>query len=218
MTALGRPRRRRRSAGQALVEFALVIPIFLLVFMSVVEFTFLFTSFISVGYASHDAVQVAATYGNTAGADCAILERISNDIGIPANPAQVKAVDIYWVNTATPDASPVSGAENIYNYDNGGSHECIKPDGTKINVPYPISADRATEATSGGYPESQRCNVNAGTNCPLTGANRHDTVDTVAVKITYQYKWITPFPGMLGGSGNGPILTSINVMRLEPAL
>jgi hypothetical protein len=42
------------------------------------------------------------------------------------------------------------------------------------------------------------------------------TVDTIGVKITYQYTWMTPFPALLGGSGNGPLLTSVNIMRLEP--
>jgi hypothetical protein len=193
----------------------MVIPIFLTLFVAITEFTFMFTSFISIGYASHDGAQVAATYGNTSGADCAVLERIDNDINIPANPTQIKTVDIFWVNTATGNASPVGGAENIYTYD-GGSHACVRPDGTTIHVPFPIPDTQAAEATSGGYPEATRCNVNSGINCPPTGGNAHNTVDTLGVKITYQYKWITPLPAMIGGSGNGPLFTSINIMRLEP--
>src|ERR1035437_246728 len=80
MRLVGHPMRRRRSRGQALVEFSLVIPVFLTVFFSIVEFSFLFTSYVSVGLASHDAVQLAATYGNTNGADAAILLRVSNDV------------------------------------------------------------------------------------------------------------------------------------------
>jgi len=215
MRLAGQRRRRHRSRGQALVEFTLVIPIFLGVVVAICEFSFLFTSFISVSYASHDAAQVAATYGNTAGADCAILQRISSDITVPADPAKIKDVDIYWVNTATANASPVSGAENIYTYD-GGSHQCHKPDGTPINVPFPIASTSAAESTSGGYPESTRCNVNSGINCPATNGVSHNTVDTLGVKITYQYTWVTPLPAMIGGSGNGPLFTLINIMRLEP--
>ena len=62
--------RRRRSNGQALVEFTLVIPIFLTLFVAITEFSFMFTSFVELNYASHDAAQVAATYGNTSGTDC----------------------------------------------------------------------------------------------------------------------------------------------------
>ena len=207
--------RRRRSRGQALVEFSLVIPIFLTLFVAITEFAFMFTSNVEINYASHDAAQVAATYGNTSGADCAVLQRVDNDLTIPANATQIKSVDIYWVNTATANASPVSGAENIYTYD-GGSHQCTKPDGTTINVPFPIANTLALEATSGGYPESTRCNVNSGINCPATNGVVHNTVDTLGVKITYQYKWVTPFPAMIGRSGNGPLFASINIMRLEP--
>ena len=210
-------RRRRRPRGQALVEFTMIIPIFLGVVVAIFEFSFLFTSFVSVSYASHDAAQVAATYGNTAGADCAILERISNDINVPADPTKIKDVDIYWVDTATGNASPVGGAENLYTYD-GGSHQCMKPDGTTINVPFPISSDQATEASSGGYPETTRCNVNSGTNCLPTNGIAHSTVDTIAVKIRYQYTWMTPFPGVIAGLGSGPMLTSVNMMRIEPVL
>jgi hypothetical protein len=215
MRLLGHPSKRHRSRGQSLVEFTMVIPIFLTLFVAITEFSFMFTSYLGVNYASHDAAQMAATYGNASGVDCAVLERVDHDITLPANATQIQAVDIYWVNTASGNASPVSGAENIYTYD-GGSHQCYKPDGTTINVPFPIAATAALESTAGGYPESTRCNVNSGINCPATNGVAHGTVDTLGVKITYQYKWITPFPGMIGGSGNGPVFTSINIMRLEP--
>ena len=183
----------------------MIIPIFLTVFFAIVEFSFLFTSFLSVGYASHDAAQVAATYGNTIGADAAILQRINNDITTPANPAKIDKVDIFWVNTATPNATPVAGKETIYQYD-GGHHTFTLPDNTPIDLPY--------SRIQNGYPEAARCNVNDGLNCTFNPG----TIDTVGVKITYQYTWITPFPALIGGSGNGPMITQINIMRLEPVL
>jgi hypothetical protein len=210
--------RHRRSRGQSLVEFTMVIPIFLTVFFSIVEFSFLFTSFLSVGYASHDAAQVAAEFGSSAGTDCAVLERVMNDVMIPANPRQIKTVDIFWVNTDSGNYSPVAGAENIYTFD-GGSHDCKKPGATTpIQVPFPIPADPADEANNGGYPEKTRCNVNKAIGCLPTNGIAHNTVDTIGVKITYQYTWITPFPQLIGGSGNGPLFTEINIMRLEPVL
>jgi hypothetical protein len=37
------------------------------------------------------------------------------------------------------------------------------------------------------------------------------------VKISYQYRWITPFPGLIfDGSPLGPVITQTNIMRLEP--
>jgi hypothetical protein len=199
--------RHRRSRGQALVEFTMIIPIFLTVFFSIVEFSFLFTSYLSVGFASHDAVQLAAMYGNTNGADAAILQRVTNDIMTPANAAKIKTVDIFWVDTSTPNAAPK--AEEIYTY-NGGHNTFKMPDGSDVDLPF------ANPATTDNYPYTQRCNINNPTaaTCPAG----HGTVDTIGVKITYQYTWITPFPALIGGSGNGPLITQINIMRLEPVL
>jgi TadE-like protein len=199
--------RRHRSRGQSLVEFSLVIPIFLTVFFAIVEFSFLFTSFVSIGFASHDAAQLAATYGNTTNADGAILQRVMNDVMTPASAAQIKTVDIFWVNTAT--GSGASLADELYTYD-GGSHDFAMPSGPDIFLPFGKTTD--------GYPTAQRCNVNAGIGCPNTGALVHGTVDTIGVKITYQYTWITPFPQLIGGSGNGPLITQTTLMRLEPVL
>lgn len=187
------------------MEFALVIPVFLVVFVAITEFSFLFVSYSSIGFASHDAVQIAATLGNTIGADAAVLQRVDQDVAAPADPTKIVSVDIYWVNTAYADARPMAGAEDIWNYD-GGSHPFTLPDGSTIQLPF--------VAGSSGYPAANRCNVNQGIGC----VSGHTTIDTIAVKISYQYKWMTPFPGLIGGSGSGPLLTSTNIMRLEPVL
>ena len=188
------------------MEFRLIIPVFLTVFFSIVEFSFLFTNYISVNYASHDAAQLAATMGNEQYADAVILQRIDNDITTPANPAKIVTVDIYWVDTTKKDASPLSGHENIYTYD-GGAHDFLLTDGTThISLPF--------KTTSIGYLDTDRCNYNMGIGC----SGLHLTVDTIAVKITYQYAWVTPFPQFVTGSGSGPMLSSVNIMRLEPVL
>jgi hypothetical protein len=192
-----------------LVEFALVIPVFLVVFVAITEFSFLFVSYSSIGFASHDAVQIAATLGDTAGADAAVLQRVDRDIAAPADATKIKSVDIYWVDTSYSDGRPVSGAENIWNYD-GGNHPFTLPDGTVIQLPFIAGAT--------GYPEATRCNVNQGVGCLPTNGKTHSSIDTIGVKISYQYVWMTPFPGLIGGSGSGPLLTSTNIMRLEPVL
>ena len=197
--------KRRRTHGQALVEFALVILPFLTVVIATFEFTFLFTEYVDLGYATHDASQLAAELGDTPNADTAILQRIQSDVMIPANPSQILSVDIYWVNTATSNASPVAGAEDIYQYD-VANHPFLDLNAATVYLPF--------KTIGTGYPPQQRCNVNLGTGCLPSGT--HNTVDTIAVKITYQHTWITPFPGLVGGGSTGPVLSSVNVMRLEP--
>jgi hypothetical protein len=206
MRLMRSPGRRRRSPGQALVEFALVIPLFITLFVAICEFTFMFTAYVSMSFASHDGSQVAATLGATIGADSAILDRIDQDVMSPADPRRIVKVDIYWVNTGSADASPVGGwggSVNTWTFD-GAAHPYTLPSGLVVTIPF--------SQTTNGYREQDRCNVNLGIGC----APGHSTVDTIGVRITYQHLWITPFPSFVGGGPTGPLMTTINVMRLEP--
>ncbi len=189
----------------------MVFGIFMTIVVSIIEFSIFFSSYLSITFAGRDATQLTATLGNTVGADCAVLERVSQDINTPADSKQITKVEIFWVNTADSSGGAFPGATTTYTYD-GGSHPCTKPDGTKPYVPFSPTPPAIT-----GYIESTRCNVNKGVGCPATGIYAHGTVDTIGVRITYQYKWVTPFPAMLGGdSANGPQITITTQMRLEP--
>ncbi len=189
----GSPTRRRREGGQSLVEFALVIPIFMAILISIVEFAFTFNAVLASQYASRDAALVAAEAGNGAGADCVILQTVDQDMGAPANPGDILSVEVYQT-TASGDQV---GAATIYN--RSGSSSCIRPDGTTVTVPYTRTQD--------GYPEATRCNVLAG--C----VDRE--LDHVGVKVTYRYHWKTPI-----GQAISTYLevTRSNSMRMEPVL
>ncbi len=80
---------RASVAGQTLVEFALVFPLFFTLFMGVVEFSFTFNAILSVHFASRNAALAAAEAGNAAGADCVVLSGIERDISAPADHARV---------------------------------------------------------------------------------------------------------------------------------
>jgi Flp pilus assembly protein TadG len=197
--SLRRSGRHRR--GQTLVEFALVIPIFLTLVVSIAEFAFMFSSYLSISFVSRDGAQLAAELGNTPGADIVILSRIESDITAPVDKNRISQVDIFW---ATTSGAPHGGAVNSWK--RGGSTSYTFPSGTTMTVPY-------TQIAS-GYPEADRCNVNAGAGC----VSGHSGVDTIGITITYQYNWITPFPGLVtgGGGGSGFTMVQTNMMRLEP--
>ena len=198
------PRRRRRdSRGQAMVEFTMVILIFLMIVISIAEFSVLFTSYVSIGFDSKDAAQVATTLGDTPHADTAILERIYNDVMSPADQRRITEVDIYQVDLTSTSGGPLGSNVNRYDYDVSG-FLYTRPDLSKVNLPF---INKST-----GYPETNRCNVNKGIGCP----GSKSTVDTIGVTIYYQYKWITPFPQFFTAGPNGPLLSSANIMRLEP--
>ena len=66
----GTRRRRPRTsggAGQSLVEFALTLPIFVLLMMGVLEFGFLYNNILTVQYAARQGVSAAAQAGGVDG-------------------------------------------------------------------------------------------------------------------------------------------------------
>jgi hypothetical protein len=207
MRLIGHQKSRRRSPGQALVEFALVIPLFITLFVAICEFTFMFSAYVSMSFASHDGAQLAATLGATGGADAAVVNRINTDVMSPADPKRIVKIDIFWVDTTSTDGSPVGGWAgnniNTWTYD-GGSHVYTLAGGGSVTLPF--------AETTNGYPEANRCNVNLGTGC----ASGHHTVDTIGVRITYQHVWVTPFPNFVGGGSTGPLIQQTTIMRLEP--
>jgi hypothetical protein len=212
-----RGRGRRREAGQGIVEFALIIPLFLILLMAVIEFGFYFNSFLSANYTTKNAALVAAEAGNKGEADCVILNQIDDDTTAPNADAQIREVRVF---RAAPDGTPRAGEVNTYT--RGGSFTCYRQDGSAIIVPY-------TQTTS-GYPADDRCNeiVRYSTSgtviypCPALTPARTD-VDTVGVAVDYAYQAHTPmslpFLGMLLELRNGEYLvTKSNVMRMEPVL
>jgi Flp pilus assembly protein TadG len=56
----GRERRRRRERGQALVEFALVVPIFLILVLGIVDFGWALRSWITVTNSAREGARLGA--------------------------------------------------------------------------------------------------------------------------------------------------------------
>ena len=189
----GSSRHARAERGQSLVEFSLVIPLFLTVLIALVEFTFIFNAILATNYASRDAALLAAEAGSDAGADCAVLKAVESDIGAPANRSQIQSVEIF---EATP-AGAQSGSATVYA--RTGTLNCTLPDGTDVALPY--------TRTANGYPVAGRCNVLAGCD--------GGSLDHIGVRVAYRHTWRTPF-----GSSFGPFLDVVkaNSMRMEPVL
>lgn len=206
--ACPRPRDATGESGQSLVEFSLLVPLFLVLVTAVFEFVFGFNALLNTNYASRTAGLVAAEAGNTAGGDCLILGALEGALGPPADRNQISRVDIQRTNAYGTVVYATSA------YQRSGSTSCTLADGTTRTVPY--------SAMSSGYPSGQRCNVLPPYGCPtLTPART--TVDNIAVQITYVYPWHTPLKSLItfvGGSltGTGWTFVQRNVFRMEPVL
>jgi hypothetical protein len=190
-----------------LVEFALVIPIFLLLFMAIVEFAFVFNAILSVNFAARNAALIAAEAGNAINSDCIILASVESDVSAPADRARISRVDIYR-STLT---GAVWAGSTPTSYTRGGSKTCTYPDRPPITVPYQIVAGPSGD----GYPEIDRCNILKGCKIDTHGVT-HTGVDHVGVKISYNHPYKTPIRTLF----SGPSLSfdRANSMRMEPVL
>src|SRR2546421_6087089 len=92
------PFRRGEERGQALVEFALLLPLLLLLIVGIIEFSFVWNSRNTVQFASRDGSMLAAEGGSLPGTDCLVLDRIEHDIVSPARAIRVQEVMIYWAD------------------------------------------------------------------------------------------------------------------------
>jgi Flp pilus assembly protein TadG len=187
----------RSGAGQALVEFALIFPLFMALTLFIIEFAFVFSALLGVNYASRNGALMAAEAGNDVLADCVILQEVEKSMGAPGNKVNIQTVTIY--------RSDQSGSTRFATliYTRGGSTSCTKG-ATTLSVPY--------SSPTGTYTYLQRCNFLSG--CPKLGRAQ---IDTIGIEITYRHSWITPIRNF-GLAGTGATLTQSNAMRMEPVL
>lgn len=186
--------------GQSAVEFALVLPVFLLILIALIEFAFAFSTLNSLNYTARDVALTAAEGGDRSGTDCTALQVLERELGQASNPGGVIAVEIYWSDQ---NGTLLSGQVNRYN--RSGSLNCTGLDGVARTLPY--------TAAGSTYPESIRCNVLNGASC-VAG---HTRLDTIGVRVTYAYGWKTPLGALLGGIGS-PLFAATQQMQMEPVL
>ena len=202
----------RGAAGQALVEFSLVVPLILIVFMGLVEVALAFNATVGVNRASQNGAHLAAIMGNQPGADCLILKEIEEDVYAPND--RKKIIEVLVERTAM--VGNASYGQQTWTRTPLTPSPCGLPDGTDVEVPYTL--------TVGGYPERWRCTVLKG--CPLAidedpSTRPHSTVDNIGVSIRYRHVWATPLNaafGFFGGGNTGWTIVQRNIFRIEPTL
>ncbi len=184
----------RDDLGQGLVEFALCLPILMLLIFGLFEWSFVMNTQASVNFASRDGAMLAAEGGANAGTDCMVLARIERDLVAPALPPRIQHVDIYWS-----DRNGVQVGTSVNVYSRFGTTTCDYADGTSLTVPYTLTAP--------AYLESTRCDVLAG--C----GGSHTSVDTVGVRVVYQHQWASYVGQLIAPT---LILNKSTAIRIEP--
>ncbi len=175
-----------RCTGQALAEFALVLPILIITFLGLIEFGVLMLGVAGTSFGTSEMAKVVAFEGNanTADQDGLAALRTRSILGSTAI-VHINYVDVYRLKTdasgnLSPDSNGCAGVacRNRYNLD--GSLCC----GT-ITVPWP-SAGRNVSAYRADY---------------------------VGVDVNFTFKW---FDGLLGHVLPPVVVTRTAWIKLEP--
>ena len=201
-----RPHGWRTTHGQTLVEFALILPLFMVLLMGIIEFAFMFNATLSINFTSRDASLIAAEAGSQSTADCAVLAKVEQDVAAPLAANNIQSVTIYQADRA----GNQTGHNNVYTRTPATPMTCVGF--TPSSVPYTLGTNTYPmgEAPSNGG----RCDVLAG--CSTS------PMDSIGVTITYRYYFKTPLRNLvsfLPGASVGYIDFSwSNVMRMEPIL
>lgn len=188
---LGGRGHRGRSRGQALVEFALVTPVFFLVFFSVIEFALIVASIGSYNFAARDAARLGSILGRqttTSSTDGQMVGDIRSRVqGLVM--AQVQEIDIY---RAASDGQCLDAATGTANEVSVDSSSCVKNQYTVTGA------------------------VMSGTSVQWTTDQRDDSLesaDYIGVRVIYRYTYLTGFIAAFGSSFN---LSATSVQRIEP--
>jgi hypothetical protein len=192
-------RRHRRghagTRGQGLVEFALVLPVTLLILVGLVDFGFAFYTDITLKYASREGARVGSALAAGGGTlPCAevddhvmaAIQRVIESAGISVRADGVQWIRLYKAtNNADGSGWAAGGTYNEWTYAAGGGPTV---DGTVLDYRNASSAWSACSRKNGSSP------------------------DAIGVAISYTHQWNIP----LGPFTSDLALLDRTVMVLNP--
>lgn len=176
-----------RERGANLVEFALVVPIVLLVVIGILEVGVAFRDLLTVSNAAKEGVRVVAAMGDDPMSDCVVLTKTSSALASSVSLSNLLTIEIFRANA---DGSQ-SSDKNVYTLPIGAD-----PTDCTEWSPNPVDVDSLT------WNPLLR-NVKIGPD---------DELDIAGVRVTYTHNWITGFPPFV----NSFIVDQATVSRLEP--
>jgi Flp pilus assembly protein TadG len=192
---------RRRSRGQGLVEFAIIVPLFLLILLAMAEFGFVFSHHLTLTYATREGARtgsaladggsICAVHGATTNIDeqvIASVQRVLTSPGSQVDRTRVAQIRIYKADASGAEA----GYVNVW-----VRGAWTSADGTLSLEWQPLSGNWSACGRDNG--------VNA---------------DSLGVSITYTYNFVTPLSSVLrffgGPSASSLAMSDKTVMQLNP--
>lgn len=199
-------RRKKRESGQALVEFTIVFPVFVLLLLGMMEFGFAFSDRLTLGNASREGARVGsslatgmntACVGDPAGVDTSIVAAMQFILKSGGSDVDLSHITSIKIFKATSTGAQSGSSVNTWTYTPGSG-----PD-----------------ADTG--PGIERLDFSpSSTNWTACSRNNGSNPDSIGVSITYQYFLQTPLVAvmaLLGGTQAGSItIVDSTVMALNP--
>jgi TadE-like protein len=187
---------RTRGPGQSLVEYAMTVPVFLLILLGMLEFGFAFSHHLTMEYSTREGARTGASLANgSAMVDCATIDD-----------QVIAAVQRVLTGAGSQVALGKIGEIRIYKADSTGRELGPK------NVWKP--------ALTGDLAQLQFTNVSTGWDACTrknTTVGSADRVDSIGVSITYDYDFVTPLGSLMGVVGTAQLhMTDRTVMSLNP--
>jgi len=204
---------RRISSGQGLVEFALILPLFLLMLLGMIEFGFVFSHDLTIEYATREGARAGSALDNGGGPlGCpgspswktvdplvvAAVERVLTSPGSQVLIANVSRIVIYKADPRT--GANNQGLQDVWTYAPGAG-------------PVPAGDTKPLDFVDGSYPGGDAWQA-----CSRT--NAAPAIDSIGVSVTYTYHFQTPLAtieGFFGGGTPSLTLTDKTVMQLNPS-
>ena len=161
----------REERGASLVEFAIVMPLLMLMVMGLAEFGLAFKDHLSISSASREGARVGAAAGRDASVDWFILRNVETALAGAVDRGSIVSVT---VRNATPGG--------------GGEQTSYRPSLDKCGWnPCPDPANPGLYVVPSWNPSGRRVEA--------SGAGP----DLLAVDVTVRHQWVTGFlPGLTG--------------------
>jgi hypothetical protein len=221
------------------VEFAILVPLFLLVLLGVLEFGLLFNHDLTIEYATREGARTGAALANGTGTDSscadfdgnhlalaagdvdpliiAAVQRVLESPGSLVNLSNITQVVIYRANASGQD----TGTHNIWTYAKGAGPQvpCQAP------TAYLDFKETTHEWDVCGTLGNSSLKEPCGTGGAMTYArnNAGANPDMLGVSISYNYQFTTPLGAVMnlvvhstGSAGSGFPITDTTLMALEP--
>jgi hypothetical protein len=193
------------------VEFAMIVPIVLLVVVSVAELGMVYGDLITVGYGSREGARVGSALatgdvdscagGNDpAGVDAAVVSAVQRILKSPGSGLDVTEVQEIRIFKSTSSGAELSGHTNVWHYAGPGGGPEVDPGAGGVNIDFQPIAEP--------WPACSRNNNGV-------------TPDSIGVTVVYRYRFVSPFASMLdaiAGGATSLTLTETTVMALNPSV